>query len=171
MILSQLLNWSLLCCEILCLKNLLCPPFVTGSCAEHASHQMIASICMTERMKCVIFVHTKVFTGNKHSSGCSKRNITLTVTNCTCSYSSCRIVTCTCNNFYILTESKFFRNLRFQSSYSLPNSHYSFGSCSSVIPQISSISFDQQRFFTSRRSIPEASETSVQKEPDRRYAR
>ena len=29
MILSQLLNWSLLCCEILCLKNLLCPPFVT----------------------------------------------------------------------------------------------------------------------------------------------
>ena len=48
---------------------------------------------------------------------------------------------------------------------------YSFGSCSSVIPQISSISFDQQRFFTSRRSIPEASETSVQKEPDRRYAR
>jgi carbon-monoxide dehydrogenase catalytic subunit len=31
MILSQLLNWSLLCCEILCLKNLLCPPFVTGS--------------------------------------------------------------------------------------------------------------------------------------------
>jgi len=120
MILSQLLNWSLLCCEILCLKNLLCPPFVTGSCAEHASHQMIASICMTERMKCVIFVHTKVFTGNKHSSGCSKRNITLTVTNCTCSYSSCRIVTCTCNNFYILTESKFFRNLRFQSSYYFP---------------------------------------------------
>ena len=93
MILSQLLNWSLLCCEILCLKNLLCPPFVTGSCAEHASHQMIASICMTERMKCVIFVHTKVLAGNKHSSGCSKRNITLTVTNCTCSYSSCRIVT------------------------------------------------------------------------------
>ena len=120
MILSQLLNWSLLCCEILCLKNLLCPPFVTGSCAEHASHQMIASICMTERMKCVIFVHTKVFTGNKHSSGCSKRNITLTVTNCTCSYSSCCIVTCTCNNFYILTESKFFRNLRFQSSYYFP---------------------------------------------------
>ena len=39
------------------------------------------------------------------------------------------------------------------------------------LPQISSISFDQQRFFTSRRSIPEASETSVQKEPDRRYAR
>ena len=164
MILSQLLNWSLLCCEILCLKNLLCPPFVTGSCAEHASHQMIASICMTERMKCVIFVHTKVFTGNKHSSGCSKRNITLTVTNCTCSYSSCRIVTCTCNNFYILAISGFRVPTTSQLS-------YSFGSCSSVIPQISNISFDQQRFFTSRRSIPEASETSVQKEPDRRYAR
>ena len=45
---------------------------------------------------------------------------------------------------------------------------YSFGSCASVIWQISSISFDQQRFFTSRRSIPEASETSVQKDPLKR---
>lgn len=116
---------------------------------------MIASICMTERMKCVIS-STKVFTGNKHSSGCSKRNITLTVTNCTCSYSSCRIVTCTCNNFYILTESKFFRNLRFQSSYYFPTliQFRKLLFCDST--DLSSISFDQQRFFTSRRSIPEA---------------
>ena len=48
---------------------------------------------------------------------------------------------------------------------------YSFGSCASVIPQISSISADQHLCSTSKSSIPEASEYSVQKEPDKRYAR
>ena len=119
-VLSKFLNRSLLCCEILCLKNLLCPPFVTGSCAEHTSHQMITSICMAERMECIIFIYAKILAGNKYSSGCSKRNIALSITNCTCSNSCCRVISGTCNNFYIFWESKFFCNFRFQSSYYFP---------------------------------------------------
>ena len=71
-------------------------------------------------MKCIVSIHAEVLAGNKYSSGCSKGNITLSVTNCTGSYGSCCIITCTCNNLYIFTESKFFRNLRFQSSYYFP---------------------------------------------------
>ena len=48
---------------------------------------------------------------------------------------------------------------------------YNFGSCSSFTSQISIISLDQQRFFTSRSNIPDASETSVQKDPESLYAR
>ena len=60
-IFTKFLNRCLLCSKILCLKNFFCPPFITGCCTQHAAHQMIASICMTERMQCIIFVNTEIF--------------------------------------------------------------------------------------------------------------
>ena len=57
----SVLDRCLLCSKILCLKNFFCPPFITGCCTQHAAHQMIASICMTERMQCIIFINTEIF--------------------------------------------------------------------------------------------------------------
>lgn len=48
---------------------------------------------------------------------------------------------------------------------------YNFGSCSSVIEQMLSIAFDQHLFCTSRRSVPDSSEYSVQNVPESLYAR
>ena len=71
-ILTKLLDRRLLCCEVLRSKNLLGPPFITGSSAEHTSHQMEASICMSKGMQCIVFIHSEFFTGNENSSGSSK---------------------------------------------------------------------------------------------------
>ena len=68
----------------------------------------------------IVAIYAEFFRRNEDSSAGSQRNIASSVSYCSGSHSSCRIVTCTCNNFYILTESKFFRNLRFQSSYYFP---------------------------------------------------
>ena len=56
---------------------------------------------MIKRMKGIILIHTELFAGNKDRAGCSKGNITLSVTNSSCSDSSCRIVTGTCYNFNV----------------------------------------------------------------------
>ena len=40
--------------------------------SQHAAHQVITSVCMAERMQCIVFVNTKVLAGNKNSSGGSK---------------------------------------------------------------------------------------------------
>ena len=117
---TKFLNRCLLRCEIFCLKNFFCPPFVAGSRTQHTSHQMITSVCMAERMQCIVFVNTKVFTGNKDSSGSTKRNITLSVTNSSCSDSSCRIVTGTCYNFNVCWETKLFCHFRFQCTDNFP---------------------------------------------------
>mgnify|MGYP003295004418 CR=1 FL=1 len=52
----------------------------------------------------------------------------------------------------------------------LKNQKTRFGSCSFRMPQISIISSDQHLFFTSKRSMPDASDTSVQCTPVSLYA-
>ena len=120
MILAKLCDWRLLCCEILCSKNLLSPPFITGSSTEHTAHQMIASICMAEGMKGIVLVHAEFFAGNKDSSWCSKRNVTLTITNRSGAHCRRCIIPCTCDYFHILRKSKFFCHLWLQGSYNFP---------------------------------------------------
>ena len=120
MILTKLLDRRLLCCEVLRSKNLLSPPFITGSSAEHTSHQMIASICVTEGMKGIVLIYTKILAGNKYRSGSTKGNIALSVTNSSSTNSSCCIVSSTSDNLYILREAKLFSNLWLQRSNNLP---------------------------------------------------
>ena len=120
MILTKLLDRRLLCCEVLRSKNLLSPPFITGSSAEHTSHQMIASICVTEGMKGIVLIYTKILAGNKYRSGSTKGNIALSVTNSSSTNSCCRIVSSTSDNLNILREAKLFSNLWLQRSNNLP---------------------------------------------------
>ena len=56
---------------------------------------------MVKGMQCIVFIYSEIFAGNKDRTGCSKGNITLAVTNCTCSYSCRSIVACTCYNLHI----------------------------------------------------------------------
>lgn len=75
------------------------------------------TVCMCKRMQSIVLIHAEVCTGNKDGSGCSKGNVTSSVTNCSCS-DSCRcIITCSCNNFYIFRKSEFCCYFRLQTSY------------------------------------------------------
>ena len=75
---------------------------------------------MAEGMKGIVLVYAKILAGNKYSSRCSKRNVALAIANRSGSNSCCRIVTCSCDYFHILGETKLFRNLWLQGSHNLP---------------------------------------------------
>ena len=119
MILAQLLNGFLLSCIIFGSNNLIHPPFIAGSSTEHAAHQMIMTICMSKCMKSIVLIYTKFFRRDEDSSAGSQRNIASSVSYCSGSHSSCRIVTCSCYDFNRLWNTKLFCDLRKHISYCL----------------------------------------------------
>ena len=78
---------------------------------------MIMTVCMCKRMQSIVLIYAEVCTGNKDGSGCSKGNVTSSVTNCSCSDSCSCIIACSCNNFYIFRKSEFCCYFRLQTSY------------------------------------------------------
>ena len=79
MIFSKFRDLLLLACIILRANDLVHPPLVAGSGAEHTAHQMIFAIRVGKSMKGIVAVHTELFTGHKDRSGGSKRDIALAV--------------------------------------------------------------------------------------------
>ncbi len=82
----------LLCWVILCADDIVHPPFVAGSSAEHTAHKMIISVGMGKGVKGVEFIHTELLAGNKDSSRGSERNVTSAVAYSSRSDSSSGIV-------------------------------------------------------------------------------
>ena len=66
MVPAQLPDLSLSSCIVLRSENIVHPPFVAGSGAEHAAHQMIPPIRMGESVKRIVIVHAKAFGRNEN---------------------------------------------------------------------------------------------------------
>ena len=67
-----------------------------------------------------MLVYSKCLAGDEDGSAGSQRNIASSVSYCSSSHSSCRIVTCSCYDFDICGETKFLCNFRFQCSNNFP---------------------------------------------------
>src|SRR5699024_12030121 len=93
-VLAKLLNLRLLCGIILRADDLVHPPFVAGSRAQHASHQMIMSVCMSKCMEGIVAVHTEILAGDKDRSAGSQGNIAHSVADRSGSYCGCSVVSC-----------------------------------------------------------------------------
>ena len=72
---------------------------------------------MCKRMQGIVFIYAEVCTGNKDGSGCSKGNITSSVSHGSCSYCSRCIIACSCDDLYIFRKSEFCCHFRLQTSY------------------------------------------------------
>ena len=59
MIFSKLFDLTLFTAEILRFQDILHPPFITGSGAQHTAHQMIMPVRMRKGMQCIIFIHAE----------------------------------------------------------------------------------------------------------------
>ena len=104
MVFAKLCDVLLLACIILCSDDLVHPPLVAGSCAEHAAHKVIFAVCMGESVKRIVAVYAELFTGNENGSGGSEGNIALAIADCSGSNSRCCIVSGSRSHFDVLRQ-------------------------------------------------------------------
>ena len=114
MIFTQFRNSRLLRAIIFGFQNFFIPPFIAGCRTEHAAHQVIMTIRMGKGMQRIVFIHTKMLTGNENCSGSPQRNIAFAFSHCTCSHCRCCIIAGTGNNFYIFRKAQFLCDFLFQ---------------------------------------------------------
>ena len=119
MILAKLCDSFLLLGIVFGPDDLIHPPFITGSCTEHASHQMIMSVCMSKRMQGIMLVYAKFFRGNKNRSAGSQRNIAHSITNSSGSHCCRRIVSGSGCHLHCVRNSKLVCNRRKHGSHGL----------------------------------------------------
>ena len=78
-ILSEIFNARLLRPILFGSDDIVHPPLIAGSGAEHASHEMIMTVRVGEGVQRVMLIHPEVPTGDEDRSGGSERNIALSV--------------------------------------------------------------------------------------------
>ena len=92
MIFSQLLNLRLFCGIILRSDDLIHPPFITGSGTQHATHEMVMSVCVGKGMQGIVLIYSEMIGGNKDCSTGTQGNITHIVSYSSGTYSGGRII-------------------------------------------------------------------------------
>ena len=111
-----LLKRLLLIHKVIGMKDILHPPVVAACSREHAAHQMIAAVSMVKGMKRVVRIHSELITCNKKCAACSKREVALSGSDCTCAYSCSRIISCPGCNYAIFRKAKLTCHISFQSA-------------------------------------------------------
>ena len=96
MVLAQLGDILLLCGIILGADDLIHPPLVAACSAQHAAHQMIASVCMCKGMQRIELVYAEVLGRDKDGSAGSQGNVAHIVAYGTGSHCCRSVVACAC---------------------------------------------------------------------------
>ena len=117
MILPEFIDVLLLGSILFCPNDLIHPPFVAGSCAEHASHQMVVTVCMCKGMERIVFIHAEFIGSDEDRTARTQGDVASAVADGACPHSCGSIIARTGCHLYIMRDTQFICDLALYAPY------------------------------------------------------